>query len=290
MRIQMLASLPFAVTTIGGDRGTEPDVRRQPRSWLAGKRILITGATSGLGLEVSYALASKAHALILVGRKTDRLRALEKRLSAGLRPPQIVAARADLSKATDIQRLQHLIEDRCGGVDAIVNCAAEFFCGVDLIETTVKDFDAIIRVNLAAPFQLCRLLVPQMVRQGSGRVLNVVSATNLVAGFAAFRISKIGLEVLTQALIEELEGKGVGVAAVNPGWMRTGHSSSGRAPRRAAQAIAKLLDCSSREYDGRFFELVEEARECRLRACRRRPGLYGNAASDLAIPRPADRA
>lgn len=266
-------------------RGSAIPQDRSKAKWLAGKRVLITGASSGLGRDLALRLADHAAALVIVGRHLKPLHVLRGRLLRGKARPSVVVEKVDLSRAADAVRLNRRVVRTLGGIDVIVNCGADFFCGVDLLDTPETDFERLLKVNLTAPLRLCRLFVPKMIERRSGRVLNVISATNELCGFATFRVTKIGLEVVTQSLIEELRGSGVGVAAVNPGWMRTRHSHSGLPPEYAAEAIVDRLNSPSVRFDGKWFDLDARARPPKLRVRRRIPGLFGaRAQSYVPVP------
>jgi NAD(P)-dependent dehydrogenase (short-subunit alcohol dehydrogenase family) len=260
--------------------------RGGPAGWLRGKRVLLTGASSGLGRELALCIGAKAGALLLVARRGRRLHSLVSQLVEVGATAEVACARVDLCRPSAVDRMHAIAVERFRGIDVVINCAAEFFCGIDLVDTSPEDFSRMLSVNLLAPYLICRKFIPMMRRRGVGRVLNIISATNRVSQFAAFRVSKIALEVATQALIEESASTGLGIAAVNPGWMRTEHSLSGADPRLIAEALTKLLGGPNRQFDSRFFDVVETRSGFEARARRRAAGLYGTTGR-LLVPYPA---
>ena len=130
-----------------------------------------------------------------------------------------------------------------GSVDVLVNNAG-MALRRPLAGTEDKDFERVLAVNLAGPFYLARRLLPAMVAQGFGRLVNVssISGTLGTAGMTAYCASKWGLNGLTRALAEEVRGQGVLVAAVLPGSTDTEMlEGSGFTPRMTPEEVAKVV-------------------------------------------------
>ena len=240
---------------------------------LVGKRVLITGASSGLGAMTALQVAAQGAIPILTARNGRRLRAVSSEIrKQGCEVSSIVA---DLSSAAQCHDLVKTIQRRHGGVDVLVNNAAEYWTGPDLIDVDVNHWDHMLATNLKAPFLLVRGVAPQMIKQRDGRIINVISATNHVRGIGPFRISKIGLEVLTSTLARELISLGVSTTAINPDWCRSNHSLSGPPPVAAARWVVDLMTRPKREINGVFFDLKWRNGKSRLQKRRRRAGTYG---------------
>ena len=232
-----------------------------------GMRVLVTGASSGLGAECSLAFASRGASVISVARRRSRLTQVERRIrSLGGRAVSIAA---DLTKVADIERTATIVGKE-GGVDILINNAGIYLEDSPLIETKLSDWNQLINTNLRSSYLLCKYLVPGMVSRAYGRILNVTSATNHLAGVGVFRISKISLEVLTAVLAEELEGTGVTATALNPGWMRTETCCDGRSPRNVARVVIDLVERSPAFLNGTFIDLKWRGRIAQL--CRRPQG------------------
>jgi NAD(P)-dependent dehydrogenase (short-subunit alcohol dehydrogenase family) len=182
---------------------------------------------------------------------------------------------ADISQLSDLERVHREVDRRFGGADILINNAAVYPGAMPTIDMPPGEWSRIIDTNLRAAFFLSRALAPGMIRNAGGRIVNIVSATNSVSGECAYRVSKIGLEVLTAAFGSEVRGTAVAVMAFNPGWMRTEMSQHGRSPAHAANAILELVGRDAAATNGKVFDLRPVGGKPRICERRRRPGLYG---------------
>ena len=165
--------------------------------------VLLTGATGGLGAAMARALRARGANLVLTGRNEALLAPLAEELGA-------VAAPCDLA---DRSALSRLLEEHAD-VDALIANAAVPASGV-LESFTEAELDRIIAVNLGAPIQMARALVPGMVRRGRGHVVMVSSLGGKVASPASsmFAATKFGVRGFAFGLRQDLDGTGVGVGA-----------------------------------------------------------------------------
>jgi short-subunit dehydrogenase len=177
---------------------------------LAGRSILLTGATGGLGHAIAAAFASRGARLVLSGRKPDVLEAL-----AGSLPDAVVAA-ADL---TDPASLRALVEAH-PDVDVVVANAGMPGSGA-LDSFSEDEIDRVLDVNLRAPVMLARLYVPRMRARGSGHLvlMSSLSGRAPVAGGALYSATKFGLRGFGASLRADLRGTGVSVSIVSPGFV-----------------------------------------------------------------------
>lgn len=182
---------------------------------------------------------------------------------------------ADLSCRRDTLRVSAELQAEFGGVDILLNNAAFYQEQTPIISTTDHEWAGILNTNLRAPFILSRELLPGMLRRRYGWIVNILSATNEVEGQGPYRISKIGLEILTAALAAEIDCEKVAAIGVNPGWMRTEMSASGRSPKGAARAIMELVTLAPRRLNGRVIDLVWAGNTHRPRHRPRNVGLFG---------------
>jgi short-subunit dehydrogenase len=176
---------------------------------LNGRRVLLTGATGGLGHAIARALAARGASLVLTGRRTDVLEPLA--AETGGR-----AVGADLA---DPGALGPLLEE-AGEVDVLVANAAVPGSG-PVLEYTVEQLDRALTVNLRAPMVLARLLADPMVARRSGHLLFVssLSGKSSSAGSGVYSATKFGLRGFAIGLRGDLQGTGVGVTVVNPGFI-----------------------------------------------------------------------
>jgi short-subunit dehydrogenase len=177
---------------------------------ISGSKVLLTGATGGLGQAIARALRTKGADLILTGRRLDVLEPLAAELSAR-------ALAVDLSEAAEIDRL--LAE--AGEVDILVANAALPASGL-LDSFSVAQIDRALDVNLRAPIMMAHALAPQMLSRGRGHLLfmSSLSGKTGTAGSSMYNATKFGLRGFAMAMRAELHGSGVGVSAVFPGFIR----------------------------------------------------------------------
>jgi len=178
---------------------------------LAGRTALVTGRTSGIGLESARPLARHGATVIITGRSGQRGAAAVAELGDGVR---FVAA--DLSDLESVRSLAR----QCGddGVDILVNNAAAF-PGAATVEQDVASFESTFDTNVRGAYFLVAALVPAMLRRGHGSIVNVTSmvAFKGVPGASSYSASKAALESLTRTWAAEFGPHGVRVNSVAPG-------------------------------------------------------------------------
>ena len=180
--------------------------------FLSGKRALVTGSTSGIGLAVARALRAEGAEIVLSGfGDAATIAALEAELGARHVP-------GDLSLRSGVEALM----DGAGPVDILVNNAGmQHVAPVE--EFPVDKWDMILALNLTAAFDTARLAVPHMKAAGWGRIINVASAHSLTASpfKSAYVAAKHGLDGLTKALALELATHGVTANCISPAYVWT---------------------------------------------------------------------
>jgi short-subunit dehydrogenase len=183
-----------------------------PRPDLSGKTALVTGATGGLGNAIARALHARGATVRLSGRRAEVLEEL--RAELGERA-EIVPA--DLVDAGEVARLADASHD----VDVLVANAALPGSG-RFAEYTTEEVDRALAVNLRAPMELTRALLPHMLERDSGHLVYIASVSGKVAvgGSSVYSATKFGLRGFAFALHDELRRTGVGVTTVFPGFIR----------------------------------------------------------------------
>ena len=173
---------------------------------------MVTGASAGLGAEFARLCAARGEALVLVARRRDRLEAL----AAELGGAEIVAM--DLAVPGASARLLAEIEQRRLHVDCLINNAGFGLVGRFAALPLARQRE-IIDLNIGALTELTHLVLPGMIERRSGRILNVASTAAFQAGpgFAVYFASKAFVLSFTEALHQELKGKGIKVSALCPG-------------------------------------------------------------------------
>jgi short-subunit dehydrogenase len=191
---------------------------------LAGRTVLITGATGGLGHAIARELARRGSSLLLTGRRAEVLEPLADE----------TGARAIACDLGDPQALDRLIAE-AGAVDVLVANAA--LPGSGHISTfSDEEIDRALAVNLRAPMVLAAHLAGPMTARGSGHLLFVSSLAGRAAsgGGSVYSATKFGLRGFAHGLREDLRDSGVGVSVVLPGFIREGgmfHESGTQLPR-----------------------------------------------------------
>jgi 3-hydroxybutyrate dehydrogenase len=180
--------------------------------FLAGKRALVTGSTSGIGLAIARALAAEGAEVVLNGfGEPDEIARLREELGA-------THVGADLTKRAGVEDLMA----GAGPIDILVNNAGmQHVAPVE--EFPPEKWDAIIALNLSAAFHTARLAVPHMKARGWGRIIATASAHSLAASpfKSAYVAAKHGIAGLTKVLALELAEHGVTANCISPGYVWT---------------------------------------------------------------------
>jgi len=181
---------------------------------------LVTGASSGLGLALADLLSQRGANLVIAARRADQLERARQTLA---RRSAVVSVAADVSQ--DAEAIVDAGIERFGRIDILVNNASELGPSPmpALADLPWQAMERILRVNVIAPLHLIQLVLPRMLENGKGTILNVSSdaGVNAYAGWGGYGASKAALEHLSRVLAVELAGTGIRVLAVDPGDMNT---------------------------------------------------------------------
>jgi 3-oxoacyl-[acyl-carrier protein] reductase len=184
---------------------------------LAGRVILITGSSRGIGAEVAVkAAAEGATVAVHYHRGTEAAAATLERVRAAGGDGDAFAA--DIAVGAEAANLVRAVLERFGRVDGLVNNAGRTLVG-PFLETEPATWDEVIATDLSAAFHTCRAVLPSMLERGSGSIVNIASRLGQigVAETAAYSAAKAGLIGLTRALAREFGPRGIRVNAVAPG-------------------------------------------------------------------------
>ena len=194
---------------------------------LKGCHALITGASAGLGWEFASQLATQADSLVLVARRTERLEELRSELTGRFPNLQIRVRATDLSDRAQLEELCEWLGQEGISVDLLVNNAGLGDLGA-FATSDPKRVDEMILVNMLALTSLTRHLLPAMLEQRSGAILNVSSSAGFLplAGFAVYASTKAYVTSFSEGLRAELRGTGVTVTALCPGPVHTEFSQA----------------------------------------------------------------
>jgi uncharacterized protein len=224
---------------------------------LQGARVLVTGATGGLGEAIARALSERGAQLVLSGRRAEALAALAQELGAE-------TVQSDLADRDDLERLVAA----AGSVDVLVANAGLPGSGT-LPRVEPEEIDKVLEVNLRAPIMLARLLVPGMIERGRGQLVFVASFAGKVpsAGESSiYTATKFGLRGFAHVLRAQMKRKGVGVSLVTPGPVReAGMFARGggkpppligtSSPEDVGKAVVRAIERNAAEIDVASFGL-----------------------------------
>jgi len=190
---------------------------------LSGRRAIVTGASSGLGVEFAEALAIGGAHVALVARRADRLEDVAARLRE--HGVKIVAVPADLGDLAAVPSIVARCEDAIGPIDILVNNAGRQD-PVRAEKTSLERWQSLLDLGLSAPFLLAQEVARRCFARGApGRIVNVGSIFGVVAssmpGYAAYAAAKGGITALTRQLAIEWGGRGITVNTLAPGFFPT---------------------------------------------------------------------
>jgi NAD(P)-dependent dehydrogenase (short-subunit alcohol dehydrogenase family) len=224
-----------------------------------GPRVaLVTGGNRGIGLEVCRQLAAAGCRVVLSARDARKARSAVQQLSA----PGLVIQDVplDVTDRGSVARARREIEARLGPVDVLVNNAAILEADGDaVLDIEPAIFRSTFETNVFAVADVCREFVPGMVERGYGRVVNVSSGAGQLSAMGTYApvysMSKAALNAFTKILANTVQGSGVLVNAVDPGWVRTdmGGPQAPRSPAQGAETIVWLATLPASGPSGGFF-------------------------------------
>ena len=198
---------------------------------VAGKRVIVTGAASGMGRATAHLFADEGARVAVVDLGAERVLAVADEIRAVHGPDAVLEVVCDVADHAALKALVATVVDRWGGIDVLINNA-----GVSMITSAFQDEESYeanwattLDVNLTSHSRLVRLALPYLREaEGGGRVVNIASTESIVvtAGMTAYAASKAGVVGLTKSLAVELGRHGVTVNCICPGPINTGMTAS----------------------------------------------------------------
>ena len=230
---------------------------------LNGKVALITGAGRGIGRAIALRFAREGAVTVLTGRGMDRLERVAQEIRADGR--DAAAFSLDVTRDGDADRVAQAVIETWGQIDLLVNNAGVITYGTPLWATTMDQWDEVMNSNLRGMHLVCRAIVPHMIRQKSGVIINMGSSSGRRpdSEYGAYATSKWGVVGYTVSLAESLRPHGIRVNGINPDWVDTdmarAYNPSGDpewiAPEEVAQAALYLAAHAPAMMTGQFIDL-----------------------------------
>jgi NADP-dependent 3-hydroxy acid dehydrogenase YdfG len=184
---------------------------------LNGKVVLITGASSGFGEDAARLFAAEGAAVVLAARRIDRMQAEVARIQA--RGGAAMATPVDITNRADIENMLKSVLENYGRVDILFNNAG--FGRLDWLENLApeRDIETQIAVNLSGLIEVTRAVLPGMLAQGSGHIINMSSVAGWLAApmYSVYAATKFGVRGFTDALRREVAPRGIHVSGIYPG-------------------------------------------------------------------------
>lgn len=184
---------------------------------LKGKVVLISGASSGIGALTAEKLAARGAVPVLTGRNMERLRSIAERIGGdcGCYP-------MDVTSSEEVANTVEAVLAAYGRIDILMNNAG-FGLFESFMEASIESFEAMMDTNYMGTVRLTKAVLPHMLKQGDGHIVNVASMAGKLATpkSTAYSASKHAVLGFTNALRMELKGTGIAVSSVNPGPINT---------------------------------------------------------------------
>lgn len=217
------------------------------------KIALVTGSNKGLGLETSRGLAKQGYTVIVTARDASKGKEAIKDLSST--GAKVAFHVLDVARQDHIEAIAKYVTSEYGRLDVLVNNAGIFLANdrASAFETSPEDVRKVFETNTMGALSLCQKLIPLMLKNKWGRVVNVSSGmgqlSEMGSAYVAYRISKTALNAVTKVFASETQGKGVLVNSVCPGWVRTDMGGK-EAHRSLEEGVCGILWAATLPDDG----------------------------------------
>lgn len=224
------------------DGQSRPPTYDHPLETVEGKAVVITGGTTGIGRTTALLLAGQGAKVLIFGRNEKELNdALDVIKQSGA--SEIYGITADHSKYEDVQRIFQEADARLGGVDVLINNAAEGAGSV--LETDYKEYSYIVQGNLVGYMACAAEAVKRMKQKGSGHIVDVgsLSAESRSAGSDIYVATKSGVRGFTDSLAKQVNKDGIRVTLIEPGLVGTDMTAKNTPPEEqpAKEAAMEML-------------------------------------------------
>ena len=194
-----------------------------------GKKVLVTGGTSGIGKEIAFSFAKSGADVAIVGTNEGRATEAIKHMNDNrVRDDQQFAYFiVDVADTEHVQQTMDAVIKQFGQIDVLVNNAG-ITRDTLLMRMKEEEWDAVISTNLKSIFNFCKAAVRPMMKQRKGKIINISSVVGLTgnAGQSNYAASKLGMLGFTKSLAKEVASRGINVNCIAPGYIKTPMTSA----------------------------------------------------------------
>lgn len=185
------------------------------------KTVLITGATGGLGSAVTGAFLAAGATVAATHTGIEKFKELEAELKP--QPGKLLGIETNVFDSASVKQMADTVMEKFGSIDALVNLVGGYLGGISVADMSEKQWDFMFNLNLKSVFLVCRQVLPVMMQQQSGRIVNITSGGGLKGAedIAAYGASKAGVINLTQTLAAEGKKYNITANAIAPGMIDT---------------------------------------------------------------------
>ena len=226
------------------------------------KVIIVTGASSGIGEATARQFGREGAKLVLAARRVDKLKSLAQEILAMSSGAETFVVQADLSKLEDIQSMTKQTLDKFGRIDVLVNNAG--FGRLDWLENLdpLKDIQAQFDVNVLGVIQTTRQVLPIMMKQRSGHIINMCSMAGLVATptYTVYAACKHAVHGFSEALRREVKPWGINVSLIYPGGVATEFAQRAGIKRKTNASTPKFMLLTAEQVGRAVVKLVRHPR------------------------------
>ena len=226
------------------------------------KVAIVTGASSGIGEATARAFGREGAKVVLAARRVDKLQALAQEINSMNTGAQTLVIQADLSKLEDIQAMIAQTLERFGRIDILVNNAG--FGRLDWLENLdpIKDIQAQIDLNVLGVIQTTRQVLPVMMEQRAGSIINMCSMAGLVATptYTVYAASKHAVHGFSEALRREAKPWGIDVSLIYPGGVVTEFTQHAGIKRKTNARTPKSMLLTAEQVANAVVKLVKRPR------------------------------
>lgn len=209
---------------------------------LTGKTAIVTGASRGIGAAIARKLCEAGANVALCSRSAEAVAAIADTLNS--EGYTAISTAADISKKEDVEALIKMVQDRFSQIDILVNNAG-ITRDTLLMRLKDEDWEAVLQTNLTGTMYCTRAVLRPMIRQRSGRIINISSVIGVMgnAGQASYAAAKAGIIGFTKTIAREVGARGITVNAIAPGFITT--DMTAQIPEQHQKQLLELIPLRS---------------------------------------------